>query len=269
MGFQRQGNLQVALREFRSAYQLRPDRWVLLSIARVLHRLSKTEEALDAYRRYLSKTKAPPPSSLADAEQRIARLNDGEPSDEPMPTRSDGATPSGSIPSSRWTSVGIKPGQVLLDLGAGASMAYSYGPMVAVSVKLGVIVTSDKNGYLIFPIHADLGPDLSTYFMTFGIGFQYDVRLSDRLYLTPQVSAGPMISIQEMPHGGSSCSFYGGSCSELGVSFFGVGLTPEVGLKYVLGRANLSLDALSLPLVLYPPIFFYTYRLLGTIGVNF
>lgn len=150
------------------------------------------------------------------------------------------------------------PRRFNLDLLFGAALGIGGAShMGALVLKPALALNSSRTLSLILPLGAQILSD--AYVVSFALGLQYDVQITDSLYLTPRFSLGYAASIRKLP-----APLSGSGTAHLG-SF-----TPEMGLKYVVSRrVNLGLDFASIPILFDSNGSAAYYRLMGLLGVGF
>jgi hypothetical protein len=131
-------------------------------------------------------------------------------------------------------------------------------PTLTTSLELGYAICCERF-YFVVPISIqwrDAGSGSNLLMFEIPIGLQYDIRLTQSLYLPLQINFGYSFG-----------SLFGGGAS--GWAHNGTFLA-QLGIKYVVkGRGNLGLDLISLPVHFVSNAVALEYRLQAYGGVNF
>jgi hypothetical protein len=159
---------------------------------------------------------------------------------------------------------------------------FKIGPAIGVSdavtqfalqLEFGIGITSDRNGYLIFPLQLQFSSPV--FVAHFPIGFQYEfpIRSVRGLYLYPRgwfgfsVDHESAVCLQVDRFGRCIQGGFGGATAA-GIAF-GVGF----GIKYILnGRWNFFFEPFNLPIGIYffdNTLVSIWYQLNFGVGVNF
>lgn len=131
-----------------------------------------------------------------------------------------------------------------------------------VGIDFGVAVDEHRNAYIVFTPQVDL--QKNTYNVMVPLGFQYDIRLTRGLYLTPRMSLGYSALISNASADFGSLHFSVNRVIHGGVAI------PELGLKYVInGRFNIGIEPLSFPIFFNTEDYAAWYRANAFLGLNF
>lgn len=271
-----EGRYEEALREFRTAYALRPFPRVLYNMGRAEYQLGHPREALDLYRHYLELEPEPPrdyrarvdesiaeAEALLDARQRRA-AQEQKPQQLAPPAPKAGAV---KTPDRRGKAgpfmLNVRFGPAVpLVVGNGISnMSLTQFPTeLAFGLEAGVALGAGRSAYLTLPLQFQFemqSGTLTTAWIVVPLAFQYDIAIpaAPGLYLYPRLTAGYTAAIT--PNGTT------GTTAHMGA------VIPEFGLKYVLlRRVNFGLEPLGLPVFFNDKSALLFYRLMAYVGVN-
>lgn len=282
MNLYRLGLVRQAAKEFVVAYALNPLPRLLYNLGQILRRIGEHKEAEEAYELYLrTETELSPerkqevsryltalrvetqaaaraPALIADSE-RVAKTEADEPILLTLP-------PSSEAKAGRYmfnVSLGLSFPIFAADLTGGTGGGTGALPFgFTVRPDIGIAVTGNRNGYLVFAPAVTLG---GSYSLMFPLGFQYDIPVVVRgLFFFFRGSAGYGLSLDK-----NTTTTSTGTTETTTVAHFGF-VEPEAGIKYVLAkRVNLAFEPVAVPIFFNDKVVAGGYRLLFSGGVNF